>query len=279
MKKNIPINLDGIPEDIKLSTITVTCAFSTNLNILNIGKFMDLKYDGIIYVGFGDNSHARSLYQETKKKYKTKKNKRKTNFYNQATIIISLKNNKTCNIKLFKNGAIQMTGCKNTTQVFDALNILCQELSKTKLLLYKNKKIKIIKLADEPSEINIDKISKFEIRMINSNFNTEFIVNRAILYKLLLKDHYNSTFEPCTHAGVKIKYNYKNIHIVSIFVFENGPIIITGAKNKDHIMEAYKFIIKYLYDHYYEIVKLNVELFLEKPSIKQIIKKYIPEEI
>lgn len=34
------INLDGIPQEIKLSTITITCAFNTNLNIRNIRKYI-----------------------------------------------------------------------------------------------------------------------------------------------------------------------------------------------------------------------------------------------
>lgn len=167
-----------------------------------------------------------------------------------------------------------MTGCKNNNHILGALHMLCHQISKTRLLYYKNKII-LKNFCDNILEIDINKIIKFEIRMINSNFNTEFIINRSMLYKLLLADKYNCSFEPCTHAGVKIKYNYKNNHTVSIFVFENGPIIITGAKNKNHIIAAYKFIIKYLYDHYYEIAKLNIDLFLERPTVKNIVSSHL----
>jgi TATA-box binding protein (TBP) (component of TFIID and TFIIIB) len=78
--------------------------------------------------------------------------------------------------------------------------------------------------------------------------------------------------EPSVHACVNIKYNYKNIDTISIFVFEKGSIIITGAKNRDHLFQSYKFISKFLYENYGNIVKNDIGDIIDFPEIQELIK-------
>ena len=87
----------------------------------------------------------------------------------------------------------------------------------------------------------------------------------------MLKKNVESTFEPCVHACVNIKYMYKNTDKISIFVFESGSIIITGAKTRNHILEAYKFITKVLYENYNRVLLGNVDNILERADIKQLL--------
>ena len=86
-----------------------------------------------------------------------------------------------------------------------------------------------------------------KLKGVNRLKNIGFLINRENLFDLLTKANIRCTYEPCIHACVNIKYNYKNKETISIFVFESGSIIITGAKTKNHIIEAYKFITKILF--------------------------------
>lgn len=272
------INLSNLPNDLRISTMTITCNFDTLINIQNVGKYIDLSFGNIVCVKYGSNNFIRTLIKLKKTNKKSKK--KHSNFYNQATLIVEVQNKRRINVKLFKNGAIQMTGCKNMENYHEALSILCKCLLKKKAVYDKEVK----KIIDKPFVIQPDKIDSsliynFKIRMINSNFHIGFLINRENLYDILIKDNVTCTYEPCIHACVNIKYNYKNIDIISIFVFESGSIIITGAKNRNHIMEAYSYITKILYENYGKIVKNDIEKFLERPDIQQLIKENSPPNI
>ena len=47
---------------------------------------------------------------------------------------------------------------------------------------------------------------------------------------------------------------------ISIFVFEKGPIVITGAKNCEHILSGYNFINKYLLTNHMKVVKSAINI-------------------
>ena len=62
--KNIPkvalqkiksfLNLTDLPDDLNISTITVTCCFDTTFNVENIGKYMKLSPNRIVYIKTGE---------------------------------------------------------------------------------------------------------------------------------------------------------------------------------------------------------------------------------
>jgi TATA-box binding protein (TBP) (component of TFIID and TFIIIB) len=270
-KLNAEFELNQLPDDLKISTMTIICNLNTLINIENVGKYISLNHGGIVCIKYG-NGEIRTLI----KLKKTNKNnvKNKKNFYNQATLVVDVKNKRRVNVKLFKNGAVQLTGCKNIENFIDAMEIICNELTKTKAV-YNKTDCKIIRkeFVTKQENTSVENIYNFKISMINSNFHIGFIVNREILYEILTKSGIRSSYEPCIHACVNIKYNYKNQEMISIFVFESGSIIITGAKNTNHIIESYKFITKILYENYDKIVKNDIDKFLEKPEIKELINK------
>jgi TATA-box binding protein (TBP) (component of TFIID and TFIIIB) len=265
-KINQEIDLTKLPQDLKISTMTITCNIDTLIDVQNVGKYVDLNFGDIVCVKYGPNNMTRTLIKLKKNNKKTQKTQK--NFYNQATIIAEVKNKRKINVKLFKNGAIQMTGCKTTDEFINALEILCANLNKKKAV-YDKKEKKIIKreFVSNPENIKIENITNFKIRMINSNFHIGFMIDRNNLYQLLTKKGITCTYEPC----INIKYNYKNKDIISVFVFESGSIIITGAKTVSHIDEAYKFITKILVENYDTIVKNDIDKFLERDDIKQLI--------
>lgn len=261
------INLDNLPEDLRISTMTITCNLNTLIDIQNVGKYIDLSFNNIVFVKYGADNNIRSLIKIKKKKKSTKKAR---NFYNQATIIIDTK--RKINVKLFKNGSIQMTGCKTLENFINVLNILCQELKKKKAIFDRTTG-QIIKkpFVSNPDDLILEKVYNIKIRMINSNFHIGFLINREKLFSILNQLQINCTYEPCIHACVNIKYLYKTKNIISIFVFESGSIIITGARNKDHIIDAYKFITKILHDNYKTVVKNDIDKFLQRLDIKKLI--------
>ena len=95
INKYLPyLDLVGLPSDVTISTITLTCNFNTEFIIKNISKYL-------------------KQYSLPEKKKRNKNQKRKK-FYNQETLIYrsEVLNNKI-NVKIFKNGSLQITGSKS----------------------------------------------------------------------------------------------------------------------------------------------------------------------
>ena len=102
----------------KVSTITcnsnIGINIDINLSILfdNITPIDDI--NNIIWIQNLKNNNEFSKGFYPKKIRKSKKNKKKKNrFDNQITIIYKITNTYMPNIKIFKNGNIQLTGIKN----------------------------------------------------------------------------------------------------------------------------------------------------------------------
>lgn len=279
-KKKLAINIDlgNLPDDVSISTMTITCKIDTEFNVTNIGKYIDLKYNSIVAVKHGNNddkSTNRSLI--IKRQSAQKNRKKKKAFYNQVTIIVKTKKNKNYNVKLFSNGAIQMTGCKSIEGVIDALSKIFIELKVIKATLdYKKNKVIDKPFVSNPDILDIKNLYNIKICMINSNFCIGFNIDRDKLFDLLIADKIECSYDPIIHACVNIKYEHPE-KTISVFVFESGAVIITGARTCSQIVEAYTFINKYLLKNYYYINKNNV---LTNSTILEFLNSDIsPEDI
>jgi len=271
-KKSEPFyQLDDLPEGVSISTITLTCKFDTTFNAHNIGRYLELIPNTIIGIKYGDGEKS-SKTLVIKKRRAKKKVKKPKSFFNQVTIVVQSENNNEINIKFFKNGSVHVTGCKSAKHFENSIKIAFEELKKVKAV-YDPIQKKIIKkpFLTNPENFDIDHINDISIRMINNGFKLGFKIDREDVYNIFKSKNVSCTYEPCVHACVNIKYNYKNTSSLSVFVFESGSIIITGVKTKDHIDEAYKFIIKFIYENFNKIYKVDTEEFLERPEVKQLI--------
>lgn len=253
------LEIDKKPTDISISTMTVVCKLQTKFICDNIAKYIDLSHDGVLAVKngkTGDPKTNRTLIN--KMILAGKKKKKKSVFYNQVSMYIAVKNKdkkKPVNLKIFSNGSIQMTGCKNIENSIDALMKILPLLKKTKAIVdFKKNKIISKKFATNLDILDITNIYDFNVAMINSNFNIGFKIDRAKLYNLLISQNYECFFDPVKHACVNIKYTTK-IKQISIFVFEKGAIIITGVKDCSQILDAYNFINRYLLINHKKIIK------------------------
>lgn len=253
------IDLSLLPDNIKVSTISATCYLGVNLNLPEIYKYIKLDEKKIITIKY--KTYVKSL--EVQKKRKKKKNC----FQNQMTVEIrpDLKEYpfSKVSVKIFKNGSIQMSGIKSIKAVNTVLGKLVTELSK-EIAIIENDVIKEICLIENNEKISV---SKFKIDMINCGFVCGYEVNRENLYKKLLAHEIDCKYEPSIHAGVNIKYHpIDNQKKVSIFIFESGNVIITGAKNIENIMEAYEYVTQFIQlnkkeiqrNKVYDILKDNI---------------------
>lgn len=268
------IELKNLPEELRISTITLTCHFDTEFYVDNIGRYVDLSANGILATKYGKNANCvRSIISKNNKTKRKKKPKK--SFYNQVTVEVHTKTKeKPLNVKLFKNGSIQITGCKSFKNFVEAFVVLERELKKTKAVIDPKNPFQVIEkpFMSHSDSMALSEVLNTNIRMINSNFDIGFRVNRETLYKIMLAEDVTCSFEPCVHACVNIKYNYKNKKDISIFVFESGKIIITGANTKDHIEKAYEFITKKLYQYYHQVVVNDIDNLLQRPDVLKMLE-------
>ena len=154
-----------------------------------------------------------------------------------------------------------MSGIKKLEYVNRAINKLIYRLKQVKGILETNeetgkKVMKEIKFVEEPKNLNL---RNFKLDMINSNYTVNMHIDRKKLYNILLKRKENAIYEQLTRACVIVKFMPReenpNMKEISIFIFQKGNIIITGAKSKKHITSAYDYLNNILLSHKNEIIK------------------------
>jgi TATA-box binding protein (TBP) (component of TFIID and TFIIIB) len=287
LKKSIldTINIKIIPEDIIINTLTVCCSLNVLFNVNNIARYIDLNPNAIIKINHGDPSNVLTNRSIILRKKNKKPKKKKKVFYNQVSLCVIVKDKvKPVNIKLFSNGSIQMTGCKIIDNAIDALYKLFNELQKIKavidgktmtiidkpfyeLMLQENEYTPPLSPAQSKKIMNLYNVNKLRIEMIVCKFKYPTLINRNKLFRILKENNYECSFNPEKHAAVDLKFNTLDRN-VSIFIFEKGSIVITGAKTCNQILNAYNFI---------NILLLKNHLDIEK-KISNNIETYISED-
>jgi TATA-box binding protein (TBP) (component of TFIID and TFIIIB) len=210
----------------------------------------------------------------------TKRKKSKNIFFNQSTLVVRRQNGlvdgkpnfKEVNVKIFKNGGIQMTGIPSDTFAQETLAWLATELSSF------SKPVLDGKAAPH----------RYSIQLINSDYQINGNINREKLHEILVSE-YNlfSSFESTIYQGCDTKYFYNEAaptdavegicpcgemcagsgdgrtlgqcKEITISPFHTGSIIITGARRFEQIEKAYIFMNKILVKHCEEIIKPKPE--------------------
>jgi TATA-box binding protein (TBP) (component of TFIID and TFIIIB) len=271
---------------ISISTITIDCKItidgktSVPINLNKLALYVSLSEGKIEQINYGN---PKNIYTNRSIIHFIKKKKKKRRFYNQATVLIRPHNDPErnyVNVKIFKNGALHMTGCKDISDCQYIAYIIIDSLKKGNNIHKDDSGIKHIKFIDE--EDSQLQISDVKIRMINSNFKVNYKIDRKKLYSILKIRHKLSTkdkeigYVDCKydpqggHSCVNIKYN-DNGHKTSIFIFQTGSIIITGAKALIQIISAYQFIMKILGKYYDEIKVPDID----PKTVSMEISKYL----
>jgi TATA-box binding protein (TBP) (component of TFIID and TFIIIB) len=284
-----PVQKKPSPTELRISTMTAIC----NLNVaLSLKEFFDLleieevdfrehppaSYPHLISAQFGSD-HLKGLNLKNKKKNKktTKKEslKKRKCFQNQITFIVLIHPTKKVNIKLFKNGKIQMTGLKRQEDGIAGTQCVIEKLDQ-----YKDQ---ITSFSLSPGYDPEQRIQNFQIVLINSDFNTNFMIRRERLFEILKKMGLWVSYEPDIYPGVNAKYYWNQSNQsglkdtkgvcqcgktcdgsgngdgdgkcrkITIATFKSGAIIITGARHVQQTNDAYQFINS-LFDKYFKYI-------------------------
>ena len=264
----------NLPVGLKISTMCASAknetgeeGLGTNINLDNIYNFLKLNSDDILTIKKSDLL-KKTIIPEKKKKRRTSKKKKVVSkkvsyFFHQITIVIrvndgpytNLNEELKVNVKIFKNGSIQISGIRKLEYANRAINKLVYKLRQIKAILNEDGKPEDILFVQNPEKLGIN---NFKLDMINSNYEVNMQINRDKLYELLLRRNMKVTFEKCIRACVIVKYlpiNPVHDKKISIFVFQKGNIIITGAKSREQVIEAYNYINDILLTYKDEIEK------------------------
>lgn len=267
----------------RVSTITCNANIGKDINI-----DLSLLFNNITIKSINENNSFiwiqylkdeadcyRGVYPKKKRKSKkdvTKKNK----FDNQVTVIYKIEDNYIPNIKIFKNGNIQLTGIRKYEDTDLIVNSIIDDIKRIHLI---NPKILL------NCEISDLIFSNFKVRMINTDFKVfvneelteNYHIRRNLLHKLLISDKYNNkcSFQPGVYQGVKLEFFWNsnnkinngqcncdvhcfgkasgiglgNCKKVTIAIFESGSILITGGISFDQVNDTYKYICDILIEH------------------------------
>jgi len=316
MSGDLQCSADASATAYRISTITATGSVGTevNLDLLfdelciaidegGVGKTPEKQF-GLVYTEYGRRKSV-TFYSGIAKKYATHNSKASgfKRFDNQLTVVYRFNDDSLINIKVFKNGNIQMTGIKKTNDGRMMIDILVSEIKR--LSLERGNFI--------VQDIDMLKTLNYKIALINSDFKVSFEVKRDKLHNVL-KRLYNirCSFEPCIYPGVKIQFFWNFLNVkkdgicrcskacihgkgegsgdndckkITIAVFQSGCVIITGAQTTEQIDDTYKFICAILFGHREVIEKTPLPQAIQskmgdmnqhvKPKNKVFIKKHL----
>jgi TATA-box binding protein (TBP) (component of TFIID and TFIIIB) len=276
---NKALPMSKLPKRLTISTMTMTCCIGTKINRKNVAYYIELTEGGIDNIRFGSNpGYQRSLTVPKKTKTNSKR------FYNQTTIEIDPgSGSKPINVKLFRNGSLQMTGVKNVDDFVAIMGKLFYEFRRVKSVVLDGS------IRPKPFVTNLANLRVFNIKvdLINTNFRANCEFDRIKLHRRLLAEDIRSTYQPCMHSAVNIKYYYSEGELdddgetvkkkVSIFVFESGAFIITGGGCIDHIQATYQFIVDKVNEYGHEIVLIKTEHILSVSKKLQQFMRKLPD--
>ena len=300
------------PTELRISTMTACCFLGTTI---------DTKY---FYDNYNFNEKLfLNTSNDTQKKYlpeakgivgckaesypikgRFEKDKKST-FFNSAALNVLVSDNKCINLKLFKNGKVQMTGVPYEEAGYLCVNYVIDYLKQIKDDVTTGKKVVF--------DVKRLKMSNYKTVLINSDYFCGMEIQRENLSTVLL-DKYDLTvsYEPENYPGVKLEYfwnqsntnvknegrcvcskkcNGKGIGIgdqnckkITVSTFQSGKVIVTGARSREQLKIAYDFINRIFAENYNFIKKrtrtnkdkikssINLEntkfFFLKKTNIK-----------
>jgi len=262
----------------RVSTITANGHIGTHVQqavFFQHIRLVELESDepGFIWVEWGEDQ-SRGLFPK-----KRRKTGRKI-FDNQVTVIYKMAKGYMPNVKLFRNGNIQMTGIRTVEDGKKIIERMTEEvkwIAEAGLTAQVGEEEKVI-----VEDLKALQGKDFTIRMINSDFSVPYKIRRKELHRILIDEYGNKcSFQPETYPGVKLQYFWnersmkpdgccycKSLCIgkkneetqckkVTVSIFQSGKILITGATSFNQVDEAYQYITRVLNDKK-EKIELNL---------------------
>lgn len=205
-------NIDVVPFE-KLRTSTQTFTVKSNILLMDLQLFfekIDLsKNDDVEITNMKYKTQKKGVFEEQVKKRISKKKaaengKLKRNFLNCVSIVALT--DKKINIKVFKNGVFQITGCRKECDVTKCIDLIFAQLGQH---------LDIYELREGETFFVI----LIKSAMRNIDFSVNYKINREILSEHLRRcSKYNIPPLSSKNMGVKMKtpFNIKNLPITKI---------------------------------------------------------------
>lgn len=240
-----------------VSTMTLTGRLSTGL--IDIHAFhadcdLSKQLRRVEYID-ADNT-CRWRGEERKKKRKVPRQR----FENQITLLVRPYDelpNYRLNLKLFKNGMVQMTGARHVRDAKIGVGALVVELNRQR--------------AVKGEEADVVEVGELTVQLINSDFREPFCINNYKLQAWILREtDMVCIYEPCIYPGVKMLFFWNTGHgdarmdgvcrcrhpcagkgsgmvegackKITVSVFQSGSVIITGAVNTPQLEHVHAFV-------------------------------------
>ena len=185
-------------------------------------------------------------------------------FDNQLTLVVCAEGAGNTNIKVFRNGNVQMTGARSAEHAAAAVDLV------------------IGHARDAGLDTGAQPLTRAPLRvcLMNSDVRIGFQVRRDRLFRLLRAEAcYRMTrveYEPCVYPGVKVYFRCNDAvptgpagvcrcrqpcdgrgdgrgdgrcRSVLIAVFQSGHVIVTGGTSRAHLDAAYDFVARLVARH------------------------------
>lgn len=281
------------PTKLRISTMTVCCqvggiintsflydSFIIPDNILNLDKKLKKKYKPHLkelFIGCKAEDFAPKGYFEKEKK---------KNFFNSASLNLLIYDNKCINIKVFKNGQLQMTGVPSEEHGKAAANCVIRLFHSIPDRTDPDGTVH--KIVSDKSTLGM---TSFKTCMINSDYYCGTPVRRDNLH-FLLENKYDlsANFEPENYQGAKLEYFWNTATVgtsnegrcvcesqtgkkcigkgdgrrigeckkITISTFQSGKVIVTGGRSLQQLNDAYHFINVIFRDNFAFIKKSKI---------------------
>jgi TATA-box binding protein (TBP) (component of TFIID and TFIIIB) len=256
---------------LRISTLVTTGHLGTNINLGSL--FTQIKAllipIGFPMEGFLKMEHEANVVGYSARDLLTKRRVSDKTFFNQSTIVIrkirrDTGDLKEVNVKLFANGGFQMTGVTDEEFSRDVIAWMISRINSF------DTSVTTVPL----------QLTKFNVQLLNSDYKMNAQAKRAELHRILCETYnLSSTLETTIYQGVNTKYYYNETSPagggicrcpkfcsgqgdgtevgtckrITIAVFQTGSIIITGARTKRQLDEAYDFMNRILRTHAKEV--------------------------
>ena len=266
--------MNTIPTNYRVSTITCNASISSKVSLESFFKNVRINEDTFVWSEHG--AETRGIRPRKKKgSHDSSSTKKERKYFdNQVTVICKLGDGYFPNVKLFRNGNVQMTGIRSPTEGETVVQRIAEEV----IRIYHDNDPKIV---DNVQQVNA---KDFTIRMINCDFGFPFKIRRKNLHQIIIADYNNvCSFQPLTYPGVKLQYFWNEQKTfaqggickckkecygkgsgngdgeckkVTVAIFDSGKILITGANSFEQVNDAYDFISRLIQRHQFDIQKI-----------------------
>ena len=258
------------PDKLNINVMTIQSKLNTEFDISSLAK--DIPIDDINMVGVLYNpKNSKDIYL----KGHTPSYELNKSFPHQLTVFVCPDQNDLThliNTKIFRNGSIQMTGCKEKEEGLKVTQILIDCLTT---------------IQDSSSIKNKNKLEKidFYISMINGICKVYFNIKLELLVPILINDYkLKVILDKGVHPPAKIWFMWneskkvqdgvcsctprceytkkkkdcckKNIcKKITISIQHTGVIQFMGGNESQQLTDSYDFIINFLMKHYSNIIR------------------------